>query len=179
MFFSKFPIINLDLAELRQIKENADAEHFYNYMNHEKVARFLSADDIPNSLEGSRTELAYWASLYTTMKSIYWAIANSNGQLIGTCGFNSWNKSHKRAEISYDLSVDYWGRGIMTQAIQSITKFAFENMKVRRVQATVSVENGPSMRVLEKCGYIREGLLAKFGVLQQQSQDYYMYAVVI
>ncbi len=176
--FQQFPEMDLGEVKLRQIRVDTDVENFYSYIMHEKVTRFLSAEDTPTSLESARSELGYWANLYTTMRSVYWGIATQDDKLIGTCGFNSWNKYHKRAEISYDLSVEHWGKGIMTKAVQSITDFAFGTMQVRRVQATASLDNDPSIRVLEKCRYKREGVMSKYGILGGQSVDYYMYAVV-
>ncbi len=176
--FLEFPTIEMQNIRLRQLMLS-DVEDFYHFLCNENVQKFLSSEDIPHSLEEAKTELSYWANLYKSFRSIYWAIAlKKTNRLIGTCGFNSWNKTHRRAEISYDLSYNYWGHGIMTEVVKEITDFAFAKMGVQRVQATVAEDNFPSIRVLEKCNYQKEGLLANFAILQGKYRNFYMYANV-
>ena len=63
------------------------------------------------------------------------------------------------AEISYHLSSDFWGREIATEAVERVTRFGLDELGLSRIQALVMVENQASIRVLEKNGYLREGLL--------------------
>jgi ribosomal-protein-alanine N-acetyltransferase len=65
------------------------------------------------------------------------------------------------AEIGYWLGEPYWGRGIMSGALAAFTVFAFSEFRLRRLYAQVLEWNPASMRVLEKCGYAREGRLRK------------------
>lgn len=175
--FLQFPELDLGDVLLRKISTD-DIEDFYEYITDRELAKFLSDSEIPSNLDNARLELMYWASLYEKKRSIYWAISDkNNGKLIGTCGFNSWSREHDRAEISYDLSRKYWNRGIMTKVIQKITKFAFDQMQVKRIQATVVTFNSASVKVLEKCGYNKEGVLKNFGVLHGKQEDFYMYSL--
>lgn len=172
--FDSFPVILLDDIILRKINAETDCEAFFHYINNHNVAAYLSELDIPVSLESAKNELGYWNKLFDNKHSFYWAITHDN-KIIGTCGFNYWNKDQRRAEISYDLDYNYWNRGITTKAIKAICDFLFNNTSVQRIQATVALENIGSIRVLEKSGFIRESLLKKYGVLKGQSKDFYMY----
>lgn len=175
--FDHFPVIQLDGITLRQIIPEEDHQHYFNYINKPPVAAYLSNEDLPDSAENAKIELNYWAGLFNYRSSFYWAVAlQSSNQMIGTCGFNHWNVSQRRAEISYDLDYNYWGKGIMTQAIKAITGFGLEDMLLQRVQATVSIDNLASIKMLEKVGLNRESLLKKYGVLHGQAKDFYMYA---
>ncbi len=175
--FEQFPIITLDEITLRKISTEEDHKDFFNYIIVPEVAHYLSSDDIPTDLDSARYELGYWAKLFDYRHSFYWAIiAEGSNKIIGTCGFNNWNKGQRRCEISYDLDYKYWGQGIMTKAIAAIVDFAFNAMEVERVQATVALDNIPSIRVLEKVGFIKESLLKSYGVLQGEVRDFYMYA---
>lgn len=177
-FFSKFPKKELRNVVLREINLK-DVEKFYEYIANEEVRKYLADSEIPSSLESAKMELMYWATLFLKKSSIYWAIADKESdQIIGTCGFNSWSKEHRRVEISYDLSYRYWGKGIMTEVVQFLTDFAFENMSANRIQATIVDFNKASVRVLEKCGYNMEGLMKNFGVIHGKSHDFYMYSCV-
>lgn len=176
--FEFFPVINLGDIILRKISIEDDYINYFNYITSPKVTKYLSNDDIPDNVEKAKIELEYWGKLFDYRHSFYWAITiKETNKIIGTCGFNYWNKTHNRAEISYDLDYNYWGKGIMTNAIRTISNFCIDVMKAQRIQATVAIDNMPSIRVLEKSGYIKEGLLKKYGVLQQEAKDFYMYAL--
>ncbi len=93
----------------------------------------------------------------------WWGIElKAEGALIGTCGYHSWNEEHARAEIGYDLWPDYWGRGLMPEALRVLLRYGFEVMGLNRVEATTHTENEQSMRVLEKLGFRREGVLREY-----------------
>ncbi|MFN7039028.1 MAG: GNAT family N-acetyltransferase [Alphaproteobacteria bacterium] len=176
--FNEFPIINLADIRLREIVSN-DTKSFYNYICNPKVSRYLSDDDTPSSLIEAEEELMYWANLYKYRRSIYWGITKANsGHLIGTCGFNNWNRTHKRVEISYDLSANYWGKGIMTKAVKTICDFAFTRMHAIRIQATVATDNYGSIKVLEKSLFKRDGTMRNYGILKGETKDFYMYSLV-
>ncbi len=76
------------------------------------------------------------------------------------------------AEIGYWLGEPFWGRGLATDAVRTLTMYAFTQLGFRRLFATVFARNVPSCRVLEKAGYEREGLLRcsaiKNGVVSDQ-----------
>lgn len=63
------------------------------------------------------------------------------------------------AEIGYWLAPAYWNAGIMTKAVRQICGEAFERTDLVRIWAEVFAPNAASVRVLEKCGFIREGML--------------------
>ncbi len=176
--FAYFPTLRLDNGIiLREIKLDHDYRDFYKYITHPEVAHYLPADDIPSNEDNAKIELGYWAKLFTYRSSIYWAIVDENtNKIIGTAGFNFWNHEQRRAEISYDLNYDFWGKGIMTKTIKAISDFALNNMQVQRIQATVAIDNFSSIKVLEKSGYMREGILHKYGILGGKTYDFYMYA---
>ena len=64
----------------------------------------------------------------------------------------------RSAEIGYWLSEPLWGRGIMTGAVSSLVPVAFERYDIVRLQTGIFSNNPASMRVLEKCGFIREAI---------------------
>lgn len=178
LVFDQFPILNLAKINLRQIVK-ADAQDYYNFITHEGVTKYLSDQDIPKDLAGAEEEVAYWSGLFPQRRSIYWAVVTKDtDKLIGTCGFNNWSRVNARAEISYDISHDYWNQGIATEAVTAISNFALDVMLVNRVQATVVFDNVASMRVLEKSGYVREGKLANYYVLRGKVMDGFMYSKV-
>jgi ribosomal-protein-alanine N-acetyltransferase len=176
--FETFPIIKFKDITMRALHDG-DAESFFLYASNEKVKKYLSNDDIPTSVEKAKQELGYWSRLFNYKAGFYWGVEdNETKKLIGTCGFNNWSTTHGRAEISYDLDVEYWGKSIMTRCVAEICRFAVQKMKVHRIQATVAHDNVASMRLLDKNGFKREGVLRNYGVLHGFSKDFYMYSLI-
>jgi ribosomal-protein-alanine N-acetyltransferase len=176
--FEQFPVIDCRSFVLREIVPRQDAESFYRYMTHPDVAQFISEEELPISLESSYTELTFWSQLFYRRLSIYWAIADKEtNRMIGTCGFNIWTQVHHRVEISYDLSVEYWRKGIMTEALAQINRFAFKKMDVTRIQAFVVEHNVASIGLLEKLGFTKEAVAKRYHYLQGKSRDSYLYAL--
>lgn len=62
------------------------------------------------------------------------------------------------AEIGYWLGEDYWGKGIIPEAVQFIVRYGFEELEFKRIFATVFGFNNNSMRVLEKAGFKKEAI---------------------
>lgn len=93
----------------------------------------------------------------------WWGIElKAEGCLIGTCGYCRWDQQHHHAEIGYDLWPDYWGQGLMPEALGALIRFGFVRMNLNRIEATTHTENLRSQRVLEKLGFQREGLLREY-----------------
>jgi [ribosomal protein S5]-alanine N-acetyltransferase len=110
----------------------------------------------------------------------WWGIElKDEGQLIGTCGYCRWDKQHHRAEIGYDLWPDYWGKGIMPEALQALISFGFKNMDLNRIEATTHIENQRSQKVLAKLGFQKEGLLREYYCRDGIYNDQYQFSLLI
>lgn len=86
--------------------------------------------------------------------------------------------SRRSAEIGYWLARPYWGRGIMTSAVQVITTYAFAHFDLCRIYAQVFAPNLASAQVLVKAGYELEGRLRKSVTKDGQTMDALLYANV-
>jgi len=80
--------------------------------------------------------------------------------------------------VGYSIDEKQTGRGIGTEAVSLVTKFAFEKVALHRIEAYVSPRNTGSIIVLERSGYLREGLLRKLLYINGVWEDHYMYAMV-
>ncbi len=85
-----------------------------------------------------------------------------HGEAVGGIGIHPKSDVRCRsAEIGYWLSESYWGQGIVTDAVSSLVPVAFGRYDIVRLQAGIFSNNPASMRVLEKCGFIREAVHKK------------------
>jgi len=166
----------LDRADvyLRPIRSH-DAESWFTYLSDPLVVE-LTSYDIRDISDVSAMIAGYLAA-YEDGQLPRWAIARqSDDSLIGTCGFHSWSSKDKRGELGYDLSPEYWNRGIATHALAATLRAAFATTDLNRAEALVMVENVASQRVLEKCGFLEEGRLRQLRNCRGTFRDFYIYS---
>jgi len=84
---------------------------------------------------------------------------------------------HASAELGYWLGEPFWGQGIMTEAVRTVTMAALSEPDLFRLYASVFAWNPASMRVLEKAGYRREGVLVRSSVKDGVLLDRVLYAI--
>jgi RimJ/RimL family protein N-acetyltransferase len=100
-----------------------------------------------------------------------------NGEAVGGIGFVCGTDVERySAEIGYWLSEAYWRQGIVTEALMLVSSHAFATFNVLRLFALPFADNVASIRVLEKAGYVREGILRSSSVKYGQCRDQIMYA---
>ena len=109
-------------------------------------------------------------------ETVYFAIREGDS-LIGGIGFDNLVKGH-RAEIGYWLARPYWGRGIMTDVVQTVCAYAINKWQLVRITAHVFLFNRASARVLEKSGFEVEGILRKHHQKGGEFLDSSLYALV-
>lgn len=80
-------------------------------------------------------------------------------QLVGTVSLGEINLTMKFGEIGYMIGEAFYGKGIATAAVKKWSEFIFEKTNLRKLIAFVAESNAPSIRVLEKVGFQKEGLL--------------------
>jgi RimJ/RimL family protein N-acetyltransferase len=102
------------------------------------------------------------------------------GEACGGIGVHPLDDVKRRtAEIGYWLSESFWGRGIVTSAVKALVPVAYSRYDIARLQAGIFANNPASMRVLEKCGFIREAVhkdaITKNGV----TLDEVMYVLLV
>jgi RimJ/RimL family protein N-acetyltransferase len=105
-----------------------------------------------------------------------WAI-EVEGQAAGGIGVRVGEGVYaKSGEFGYWLGEPYWGRGIVTAAVRATAEYIQTHLDLVRLVAPVFEWNPASMRVLEKCGFVREGVLRKSIIKDGQIIDAVLYA---
>ena len=96
--------------------------------------------------------------------------------LLGSVGF--WLEDHDRAGFGYWTSKEARGRGVATRALQLLTRWAAREHDLARLQLMVEPANAASIRVAEKAGFQREGLLRSYLDLKGTRRDVYLYSLL-
>lgn len=81
-----------------------------------------------------------------------------------------------RAELGYVVAKSQWGKGIATEAVRQALQRGFSDLSIERIEAFVDPRNSGSVRVLEKAGLIREGILKSYVLHRGEIRDRYIYA---
>lgn len=93
-------------------------------------------------------------------------------KIIGRCALHNWNKEHHRAEIGYNMSDEsYKRKGLMTEAVSAIIDYGFNKLELQRIEALVGNNNIPSLKIIEKHHFIKEGYLRKHYYVNGKYED--------
>lgn len=87
-------------------------------------------------------------------------------------------KSFQNAYLGYYLFEKYTGGGLMTEAVQLTLRFAFKVLKLHRIEANVQPENAPSIAVLRRCGFTKEGFSPKYLKIGGHWRDHERWAII-
>jgi RimJ/RimL family protein N-acetyltransferase len=158
---------------LRPFRES-DAPAMAGMANNPKIGRNLrDGFPYPYTLEHAKQHLSLFMQHNT-----YFAI-EYQGEYVGNISLTPLeNVYRKTAEIGYFLGEPYWNNGIMTAAVNLITEFGFKECGFARIHTGVYEYNPASQKVLEKCGYTREGVFRKAIFKENQLWDEVRYAKI-
>ena len=102
-----------------------------------------------------------------------------NNELVGSIGIFRQNNIHSRtAELGYYIGEKFWNKGIATEAVSKACRFVFGNSDIIRIFAEPFSRNKASCRVLEKAGFVCEGILKANAVKNGVIEDIKMYAKI-
>lgn len=103
----------------------------------------------------------------------YWGIAlKENNKIIGQIFINN-IENNRMGHIGYRITRSYWSNGYATEALKSVLKFCFEKTELKRICTDVDIRNIASCRVLERCGFTKEGSIRQ-GKMGRSYCDYYL-----
>ena len=177
-FFTAFPRIELQRIVLREFQDK-DTPKYFKYINHPKVSRFVPMDCLPGTVVAAASDLKFWKDSFYNQHGICWAIVEKEtDNLIGSICLTRLLPIQQKSNISYDLNIDYWGRGLMREALEAVMKFADNDLNLVRIQANVAVTNKRSIKLLNHFGFEHEGLMKKYEVLQWKHEDFDVYGRV-
>lgn len=156
--FAVFPLLATPRLILRELNAN-DVESVFRIRSDYEVTKYNTGPAYQH-LDQAADLIEAITNSYREQDEIRWGITLRQGDnsVIGLCGYNYWNRRDHRGSIGYDLARAYWGYGIMTEAIQAVVTFGFEQMGLNRIEADADARNVASIRVLEKIGFRREGI---------------------
>lgn len=172
-----FPEIYTERLLLRKLQLK-DAETLFKYWSDPEVTKYLDMATFKN-IEQVFSMIRLLNSLYSKKQGIRWVIVTKkDNKVIGTCGYNSWIKKSSRGEIGYELGQEHWGNGYATEVVKEILKYGFKAMNLNRIEAFTVPEAWRSIKVLEKFGFKKEGMLREYGYWNMKYWDENIYSLL-
>lgn len=157
--FDPFPTLETPRLRLRALTLD-DVPRLFAIHTDPRVLRYLGRD-ADAGLERMHARITEVIAGVADGSSIRWGLTlRDSDALVGSSGLWHWDKPHRWAELGYELAPEAWGKGLMAEANHAILAFAFSPpMGLHRVEARIDPANTQSRRVLEKLGFVAEGLL--------------------
>ncbi|KAL1548616.1 hypothetical protein AAHA92_16825 [Salvia divinorum] len=154
--------------------EISDADAAVQWYMDEKVSKFCSWEVFPSR------ESAVDYFVRQDLRHPWNRAICAAGWVVGSIAVNPFGGSDRcRGELGYALASEYWGRGIATRAVTLAANSAFlELPHLERLEAVVDVDNPASQRVVEKAGFVREGVLRKYYLLKGKPRDAVIFSLL-
>ena len=129
------------------------------------------------SVEDARTHFLRMADLAARGELLEWYLFAS-GVLCGAVRLKNIDSESRNASIAYFLAAGYEGRGIATQSVRAVLRFAFDALDLNRVELKCATGNGASVRLAERLGFTREGVLRQAEYLEEGFVDLYVFGLL-
>jgi ribosomal-protein-alanine N-acetyltransferase len=172
--FSAFPRLETERCELREVPLRCSGDLFRLRSNVEGARLGPDPWTEPKQAEARIRE---WHAWFLAKEDIPWGIfLRGRKRLIGHIKY-AYMRQYL-GMLGYHLDVDFWNQGIMTEVLRAVVNFLYEETDAHRLQATVHRDHAASIRVLEKVGFRREGLLRGRAHWHGRFVDLYMYALL-
>ena len=159
--------------------QDGDLTAFVEYRNDPEVARYQSWDTIPEARAAGMIQEQLLLEPGVPGQWFQFAIElKETRQLVGDCGLVVLVQDARQAQLGITLARPHQGQGLATEAVNAVLDYAFINLDLHRVIATVDVENARSAALMERVGLRREGHFIKNAWFKGHWSDEYLYAVL-
>ncbi|MBI5372815.1 MAG: GNAT family N-acetyltransferase [Sphingobacteriales bacterium] len=150
--FTPFPILTTERLTLRQLVSSDEQEIFTLRSDHE-INKYLDRQ-LSNTIDDARSFINKVNENINKNDSLYWAITLSDkNTLVGAiCLFGFSDENHK-CEIGYELLTNFQKQGIMQEAAGRVIGYAFNTIKVKKIEAFLHRDNQRSIKLLEQFSF--------------------------
>lgn len=161
-----------DIVELRTVEES-DLQFLQTHANDPQI---WAATGIP-APANAQQEQEFFENVVAGGDEIHLLVV-ADGEPVGMVGLHQLNKERGNVEVGYWIAPDHHGNGYATEATELLVTYAFEHRRLHKVSAEVYEFNDASMRVLEKLGFVEEGILRDELFVYGEYQDSHRFSVL-
>jgi ribosomal-protein-alanine N-acetyltransferase len=167
----EFPSLITERLRLRAPSMD-DAEAFRALLSIPEVARYSNWPHAPKLPYGERA-IRWMTRLHAGNNGCAWIIeVGTSRGLIGAIRCNHFERKWKVGEVGYELHPEFWGRGLMTEALRAVVSCGHQAFGLNRIEAWTLPGTAASDRVLEKAGFRYEGTLRQKAHFKDEFHDF-------
>src|SRR5215471_14911397 len=150
--FTPFPILTTERLTLRQLLIT-DEQEIFTLRSDSEINKYLDRQ-LSNTIKDARNFINKVNENIDKNDSLYWAITLSDkNKLIGTICLFGFSNDNYKCEIGYELLTNFQGQGIMQEAVEKVIDYAFNTIKVQKIEAFLHRDNQRSIKLLEKFSF--------------------------
>lgn len=161
-----------------RLVEESDLPSLFAVNADDAVTRYLPYESWKSVADGEAWFSRAAARLAAGEAGQFVIVHRESRRVVGTCLLFRFEQSSARAEVGYVLAREYWGAGYMLEAMKAFVVFAFEQLGMRRLEAEIDPRNVSSARLLERLGFVREGLLRQRWAMKGEVTDSGFYGLL-
>jgi RimJ/RimL family protein N-acetyltransferase len=164
------PTLEAPRVRLRWLTDR-DVDALFAIFSDERMMRYWSSTAMKERAE-AEAMLVRIHRQFADKLGFQWGVERrADGELLGTCTLFNVHPANMRAEVGYCLRSAHWGQGYMGEALATLIDYAFGILGLRRLEADVDPGNASSLRILDRMGFRREGLLRERWSVGGEIQD--------
>jgi ribosomal-protein-alanine N-acetyltransferase len=157
MTADSFPILKTSRLLLRQFVES-DLDNVFKGLSDPEIVKYYGVSY--STMEETKEQMKFFKELEESETGIWWAVCSlDNKTFYGAGGLNSLSKEHRKAEIGFWLRTDFWGQGIMTEAMPLICQYGFDKLGLHRIEGFVETDNFNCKKAIQKLDFRHEGTM--------------------
>lgn len=155
-----------------------DQKDIWEIFGDEEVTRYTDFST-RSSYDDAKKVVDYFIRCYEDREQYRFAIRlKARSEMIGTIGIFEIDEDNGLIELGFELKRKHWNRGYMRESIQSLVQAFFKTMRGHRIEAVVTPGNSASEKVLEKCGFVKEGTFRKRDLIKGEYLDGIIYGLL-
>jgi ribosomal-protein-alanine N-acetyltransferase len=142
------------------------------------VTKYMNIESFKNENQAKEMILLF-DKLSEKKEAIRYSIIElKSNKIIGSCGFNYIDFNNAKAEIGYDLNKTFWGQGFAKEAITCLLQYAFNDLRLNRIEAKIEPRNMSSIKLIERLDFTYEGTLRQTEKSKNKFIDLSMYSIL-
>lgn len=158
MIFPPFTNLTTERLFLRELQPG-DAEEIFRLRSDETVSALIDRP-VALNIDDAHNFIQRISSISEKNEVVLWAITKiGDPKLIGTVLYWNIEPENNKVELGYELLPENQGKGIMSEALEKVIAFGFEEMKLNTIVACPNPKNGRSVNVLIRTGFKNTGEL--------------------
>ena len=136
----------------------SDIEYVFKGLSHPDIIKHYGVSF--DSLEATKEQMTWFSHLEKGGTGMWFAVCSLDNKIFyGAGGLNDLSKEHRKAEIGFWLLTDFWGKGIMTEAMPLICNYGFHKLGLHRIEGFVESDNTNCKNAMAKLDFQHEGTM--------------------